>query len=370
VLYFSQRRSQDLVVISRNPVTCADIKDRFPQLFLDSVGDLNRTIQRIAAPENADAESALFLGTPKAIAEGLNSKAAVWIINPKARTEAETHRDDRTILIVSNVELAMALVINEFFLHTPYTSAHVQNVHPRAIVHESAELAKDVRIGPGAFVGANVKLARGVFIGANSVIEDETAIDEDTVVHPLVFIGHSTVIGKRCEIHPQCCVGKEGYGYAHDEKFNHTKIPHQGRVVLEDDVHIGGNCTIDRGTFTETRLEKGLRLDNQVHIAHNCRFGRNSLITAGFATAGSTKVGANFVTGGKTVTAGHLEICDNVQIAGVSAVSKNITEPGQYGGNPLMPLQQHLKMKAAMVHLAAMRKQLNSVLRKLGIEET
>ena len=357
------------MVISTKPISCADIKSRFPQFFLHSLGDLGRSVQRIAAPENADATSALFLATPKAIAEGLKTKAAVWVVNPKARAEAEALRGDRTILIANNVELAMALVINEFFLRTPYTSAHVQNIHPRAIVHESAELANDVRIGPGAYIGAKVKLARGVFIGANSVIEDETFIDEETVIHPLVFIGHSTEIGKRCEIHPQCCVGKEGYGYAHDEEFNHTKIPHQGRVVLEDDVHLGGNCTIDRGTFTETRLEKGLRLDNQVHIAHNCRFGRNSLITAGFATAGSTKVGANFVTGGKVVTAGHLEICDNVQIAGVSAVSKDITEPGQYGGSPLMPLQQHLKMKAAMVHLADMRKQLNSVLRKLGIEK-
>ncbi len=357
------------MVISTKPVSCAEIKNRFPQYFLDSVGDLSRSIRKIASPENADPESALFLATPKAVAEGFKTQAPVWVVNPKARVEAEAQRGERTILIANNVELAMALVINEYFLRTPYTNSHVPNIHPRAIIHDSAELASDVRVGPGAFIGAHVKLARGVFIGANSVIEDETSIDEDTVIHPLVFIGHSTVIGKRCEIHPQCCVGKEGYGYAHDEKFNHTKIPHQGRVVLEDDVHIGGNCTIDRGTFTETRLEKGLRLDNQVHIAHNCRFGRNSLITAGFATAGSTKVGANFVTGGKTVTAGHLEICDNVQIAGVSAVSKDITEPGQYGGNPLMPLQQHLKMKAAMVHLADMRKQLNSVLKKLGINE-
>jgi UDP-3-O-[3-hydroxymyristoyl] glucosamine N-acyltransferase len=262
----------------------------------------------------------------------------------------------------------MALVISEFFRPTPYTNPAVQGVHPTAFVGEGARIAKSARIAPHAYVGANVALGENVYVGANAVIEDNSTIGDSTVIHPQVFIGHSTEIGRRCEIHPGAVVAKEGFGYAHDEKFNHTKIPHQGRVVLEDDVHIGACCTIDRGTFGETRIEKGAIFDNLIHIAHNCRIGRNAVLTSGFTMAGSSKIGANFVTGGKTVVSGHLDVCDNVQLSALTAVSKSITKPGQYGGHPLQPLQPYLKSQAAIVHLPEMRKLLKTIAAHLGFE--
>lgn len=356
-------------MVSNKPVSCAELCKRFPQFFIDSAGDLQRTITRVGDPDSADENSAIFLATPKALKKGMTTSAPVWVIHPSARATIEPLRGERTLLIANNVELAMASVLKEFFLRTPYTNAGTVGVHPRADVHITAELAPDVRVGPGAFIGAGVKIGAGVYIGANSVIEDDTEIGEGTVIHPLVFIGHSTIIGKRCEIHPQSVIGKEGFGYAHDEKFNHTRIPHAGRVVLEDEVHIGACCTVDRATITETRIERGAKFDNQIHIAHNCKVGRNSLITSGFAAAGSSKIGANFVAGGKSVVTGHISVCDNVQLAALSGISKELTEPGQYGGVPLVPLQQHLKIKAAMVQLPEMRKQLKRILKKLGLNE-
>lgn len=356
------------MVISRQPISCADLMKRFPKFFVESIGDLNRTISGVASPEAASADRAVFLATPKALAQGLASQAGVLIVGKKNRTDAEAARGDRTILIASNVELAMATVVSELFLKTPYTNAAIDGVHPTAFIGEGAEIAKGARVGPHAFIGARVKLASGVYIGANAVLEDDVSVDEGSVIHPLVFIGHSTQIGKRCEVHPNTVIAKEGYGYVHDERFNHYRIPHQGRVVLEDDVHIGGGCAIDRATFDETRIGAGTKFDNKVHIAHNNKIGRNSLITAGFLMAGSSKIGANFVTGGNSVVTGHIEVADNVQIAAASGISKDLKEPGQYGGLPLVPLQQHIKIKAALVHLPEMRKQLKSIMKKLGIE--
>jgi UDP-3-O-[3-hydroxymyristoyl] glucosamine N-acyltransferase len=357
------------VVISRDPVSCAEILKRFPHLFVDSVGDLAKQIVSVRSPDNATPDSAVFLATPKSIATGLNSQAGVMVVSRKNREQAEKQLSDRTLLIASNVELAMASVISDFFLATPYTNRRTAGIHPTAVIAPDASLGTGVRVGPHAFIGSGVRIGNDVYVGSSSVIEDDTVIGDQTVIHPQVFIGHSTEIGKKCEIHPQSVVGKEGFGYAHDEKGNHFRIPHQGRVIIEDDVHIGACCTIDRATFGETRIETGAKFDNQVHIAHNCRIGRNSLITAGFAVAGSTRIGANFVTGGGSMVTGHIEVCDNVQIAGFSAVRKSIDKAGQYGGNPLLPLKDHLKALTASAQGHEMRKQIQRILTHLGLEK-
>ncbi len=350
-------------------VTCADWMKRFPELFIDSIGDVNLTVNTVTAPESGTSGAAVFLGTPKAIKAGLASSASVLVVGHKDKALVEAQRGDRTVLVAKSVDWTMAKVLDEYFRRTPYRSSTVTSIDPKATIAEGAVIGEGCRIGPGAFVGARVKLGKNVFVGTNSVIEDDTTIDDGTTIHPLVFVGRETVIGKFCEIHPSTTIGKEGYGYGHDEKGNHTRVPHLGRVVIEDDVHIGSCCAIDRGTFGDTRLERGAKLDNQVHVAHNCIIGRNSLVTAGFCVAGSSKLGANFVSGGNAVVTGHIEICDNVQIAGVSAVSKSITTPGQYGGNPLQPLQEFLKTKAAITQLPEMRRQLNRILRHLGLEK-
>ena len=349
--------------------TSAEILKRFPQLFTEAIGDTNVSITGVNSPEAATTGQMSFLATPKALNALAQSQASVLVVSPKAKDQADAKRGSRTILISPNPERAMAVVISEYYLKTPYTNPQTTSVHPMAFVDPSARVADTVRIGPNAFVGANVTLAANVYIGANAVVEANCQIGEETVIHPLAYIGHSTEIGKRCEVHPHAVIGKEGFGYAHDERFNHTRIPHQGRVVLGDDVHIGACCAIDRGTFGETRIESGVIMDNLVHIAHNNVIGRNSVLTSGFTMAGSSKIGANFVTGGKTVVAGHIEIADNVQVAALTAISKSLPVAGQYGGNPIQPLQSYLKTKAALAQLPQMRKKLQQIAKHLGLTE-
>ncbi len=357
------------MVVSSQKVSCQDLQSEFPQLFSGSSGDLDRRISGVAAPAEGSPELAVFLSTPNAIQQGLASQASVLCVPTKLKSQVELQASSgRTFLFSPNPELAMARVIKKFFLTTPYVNRDLKGIHPSAVIMEGAEIASGVSIGPNAFIARGVSIATGCTIGACCVVEDDAVIGEGTVLHPHVYVGHSTVIGKKCEIHAQTVIGKEGFGYAHDEKFNHFRIAHLGRVVLEDDVHIGSHVSIDRGTFGETRICQGAKLDNQIQIGHNCSIGRNSVITSGFSVAGSTKIGANFLAGGRASVTGHIEICDNVQVAALSGVSKTMTTPGQYAGIPLVPLKDHIRIKAAMVHLPAMRKQLKLVLTKLGLK--
>jgi len=363
------KRETELMVISVQTVTVAKLMTSVPDSFIECLGDASRVFTQVSSPENATVHSLIFLATPKAIAAGVKSPALVWVVGRKAKEAAlAAATSGQTIVVAKNVERAMAQTIHTLFLQTPYTNRSVQGIHPTAIIAESAKLGRDVRVGPHVFIGHDVRLGDRVYVGANSVIEDQSTIGDDSVIHPLVFIGHSTLIGKRCEVHPSSVIGKEGYGYAHDELGNHYRIPHQGRVVLEDDVHIGSTNTIDRGTFGETRLRAGAKFDNKIHIAHNCDIGENSLITSGFGIAGSSKIGPNFITGGNSSVGGHLEICANVHLAGESSISKSVSVPGQYGGYPTQPLQKYIKTKVAILHLVEMQKQLKLVLKHLGLD--
>ena len=368
------------------PISCLEFMKKFASFFPDQmpvhnpekpdgIGDLSRRFTTISSPETTDSTAVIFASNPKAFKQGLASAAKVLVTNKKFRPEIEaglSSKDprfmDRTFLFSPNAELLMARAIGALIRETPYRNPAQVSIHSTAVISPDAQISAGVQIGPHAIIGAGVHIATGVSIGANSVIEDQTKIDENTVIHPLVYIGHSTQIGKNCEIHPHSTIGKEGFGYAHDEKGNHYRIPHIGVVVIEDDVHVGASCTIDRGTFRETRLQYGAKLDNRVHIGHNSWVGRNSIITAGLLMAGSAKVGANFLSGGGSVVSGHLEVCDNVQIGALSAVGKAITKPGSYGGNPLLPLQAHLKMRSSLAHVYQMRKQISLILKHLGLK--
>jgi UDP-3-O-[3-hydroxymyristoyl] glucosamine N-acyltransferase len=351
-------------------VSCEQLLSSLPDLFKSVSGDPKANISRVASPDNAKPGSLCFCANPKAIAQGLESEATALVLPVKAATEVESKRGNKTLIFASNVERAMAATINKYFLETPYKDNSVDGVHPTAIVHKSAEIGTGVRVGPHAFIGAGTKLGANVFIGANAVVEANVTVGENTVIHPLAYVGHGSQIGARCELLPNSTVATEGFGYAHDEKGNHYRIPHQGIVVLEDGVHLGANSTIDRATFHETRIGAGTIIDNMCHIAHNCKVGRNSVLVAKFGMAGSAKAGANFVAGGDTNVIGHIEICDQVTIAGMSGVTKSITEPGQYGGYPLVSLQQYLKTKAAMANLPEMRKQLSALVKKFLPEES
>lgn len=276
-----------------------------------------------------------------------------------------------TVLASPNPTLALARVGARHFAERRAQQILAgPRIHPSAQIAASAKVGENCVIGPGAVIGEHCQIGANTRIGANSVIEPHSSLGEDCVIHPLVFIAHSCVIGNRCEIKPQSCIGGEGFGYAQDQKFNHYRITHYGRVVLEDDVHIGAGVQIDRGTFGESRIGQGTKIDNHCHFAHNISVGRNTLITGGMITAGSVTIGSNCVFGGRTTVKGHLKIGDRTQFGGISVVGNDILEPGQYGGFPALELSKEMRIRASQRQLPDLVKQVRRILKHLGLENS
>jgi UDP-3-O-[3-hydroxymyristoyl] glucosamine N-acyltransferase len=338
-----------------NPISAEKILKTFPQYVREIHGPHHTQFRQISSLEKIEPQSLLFITQEKHLETALNSPATVVLV--PATFKKENLSLEKTWLLSPNPELAMRFIKNEFFLRTPFRASHLQAIHPTAQIDSTVILDETAEIGPGVVISAGVEIGARSYIGANTVIEKNVKIGSDTTIHPLVYIGHSCLIGNHCEIMPQTTIGSEGYGYAHDEKGQHYRIPHSGRVVLHDSVHIGAGCAIDRGTIEDTVIGLGTKIDNQCHLAHNSVIGKNCLITAQFGMAGSSKIGNNFISGGKASVTGHVSITNNVQISGMSGVTKSIEEPGQYGGFPLQPLRDYLKTKAAMTHLHEFRKQ-------------
>ncbi len=338
-----------------------EIVENFPDLINLVRGDLNREIEGISDPSTARRNDLIFASKPDHLDSALSSNSQIWLIHTDL-----IHRIPATAPVVlssKHIPLCMSRISQKFF---PITKHHQpvagEAISPKAVISPKARIGSGCIIGPGAVIGDECEIGDRTRIGANAVIEPGVKIGADCQIHPLVFIGHSCQIGDRCEIHPNTTIGSEGFGYAQDEGFNHHRIIHYGRVVIEDDVHIGANVQIDRGTFLDSRIGSGTKIDNHCHFGHNIQIGRNTVITGGVIAAGSVKIGSYCVIGGRTTIAGHLEIGDRVQLAGLSGVSKSVLKPGQYGGFPLQDLASEMRARAAYKKLPEVLKQLRRFL--------
>ncbi len=204
-----------------------------------------------------------------------------------------------------------------------------KGIHTSAVIGEHCEIDKTASIGANCVIGDHVKLAAGVVIDAGCVIGDFSTIGEDSYLHANVTLYHKIQIGKRVLIASGTVIGGDGFGIAKHKGVWH-KVPQIGSVVIEDDVEIGANCTIDRGAIEDTVIEKGVKLDNLIQIGHNVRIGEYSALAGCVGVSGSTVIGKNCLIGGGTGFAGHLTIADNVAVTGMTAVTKSIRMPGIY----------------------------------------
>ncbi len=236
-------------------------------------------------------------------------------------------------LICENPYLSMAMA-------TRYFAKDLIREKKDAIIAKSARVGSNVHIGNGARIGENVTIFDGAFIG------EDVVIGEDSVIYPNVTIYNDTIIGKRVFIHASSVIGSDGFGYAHTATGEHIKIYHNGRVVLEDDVEIGSNTSIDRAVFGETIIKSGTKIDNLVQIGHNCDIGEGSIIVSQTGISGSTKLGRNVIMGGQSATAGHLSIGDFATVAARGGVTKSIDGGKVYSGFPLMLHSDWLKLQA------------------------
>lgn len=340
---------------------------KFPKLLRLVRGDAETPIAQPCPASSPQADCILFLNDRRLIAQAVSSPAAVLVVDDADAREPALDGAQQTVLQSPSAELAMALVCGAFF---PVTTAEQKfdghRIHPSAVISESARIANDTIVGPNAVIGANVRIGASCIIGANTQLEPDVVIGEDSHIRGHVFVAHSTLIGKRCEIHPMSSLGTEGYGYAHDEHFNHFRHVHYGRLVIEDDVHIGAGVLIDRGRFEDSVIGRGTKIDNHCHLGHNIRIGKNCLFAGGIVVGGSVSIGNNNVFGGRTTITDHITIGDNMQFAGLSGISKSINKPGgRFGGYPLQPAHEFLKAVACIAHLPRIRRNVDQIMRKL-----
>jgi UDP-3-O-[3-hydroxymyristoyl] glucosamine N-acyltransferase len=299
----------------------------------------------------------------------VSSPASVLVVGDADAGHEALEGAPQTLLQSPSPELALALVAETFFPVTADRRAFGgDRIHPSAVIAESAHVEGDVIVGPNAVIGADARVGAGCIIGANTTIETGVEIGDHSHIHANVFIAHGTVIGKHCEIHPMTSLGTEGYGYAHDAQFNHYRHVHYGRLIIEDDVHVGSGVNIDRGHFMDSVIGQGTKIDNHIHLAHNIRVGKNCLITAGFIAAGTVVIGDNNVFGGRAGIVDHVNVGDNMQFAALAAIFKDIDQPGKaFGGHPLQPVNEYLKSYASIAHLPGIRKNVARIMRKLGM---
>jgi len=258
-------------------------------------------------------------------------------------------------LVADNPQVAYARAAALF---EPMAEAR-SGVHPTAWVHPSALIAADAWIGPHSAVEAGAVIESGAVVGPNCVIGEEATLGERTRLVAQVTICHRVRLGRRVLVHPGAVIGSDGFGLALDRGGRWLKIPQLGGVVIGDDVEIGANTTIDRGALEDTVIEDGVKLDNQIQVAHNVRIGAHSALAGCVGIAGSARIGRHCMLGGGVGVAGHLAIADRVQITGMSLVTQSITEPGVYSsGLAVEPNRTWNKISARLRRLDEMFRRL------------
>ncbi len=294
----------------------------------------DKEITGINTLQDANENEISFLENPKYAKFLKNTKAGAILI----RKEDAVDLPVGTIALITDEPYLKLAILTKYFAKEPWEDGGYQ-------------VAKNVKIDPSVRIAKGVKIGKNVTIMPHVSIGPDVEIEEGSVIYPNVTIYRDTKIGKNVKIHAGSVIGSDGFGYAHTKTGEHIKIYHLGRVVIEDEVEIGANTTVDRAVFGETRIKKGSKIDNLVQIGHNCEIGENTILVSQVGLSGSSKLGRNVVMGGQAATAGHLEIAPFTTIAARGGVTKTIKEPGIYSGFPLMPHKQWLKLQGLLQRL-------------------
>ena len=239
-------------------------------------------------------------------------------------------------------------------------------VHPTAVVHPTVQLGKGVQIGPQVVIDRDCSIGDGTLIHANTSIYPEVTIGDGCILHSNTTVRERSHLGNRVILQPGSVIGGCGFGYSTDETTGkHTKVKHYGVVVLEDDVEIGSNTTIDRARFKETRIRKGTKIDNLVMIAHNVQIGEDNLLVAQAGIAGSSSTGRNVILAAQTGIVGHIHLTDGTIVMAKSGISKSTTKPGPYFGIPATHAKEYKEQLIHQRRLASYVARLENLEKKL-----
>jgi UDP-3-O-[3-hydroxymyristoyl] glucosamine N-acyltransferase len=310
-----------------------------------------------AGLDEAEAGHVTFLSNPRYTPRLQTTRAsAVYVAEG-----VETGRADLAALRARDPYLAYTRALRLFHPEPQFEAL----VHPSAVVDPSARLGAGVAVGACAVVGAGVVLGDRVRVHPNATIYEGVTVGDDSEIHSGVALREGTQVGRRVRIHNNAVLGSDGFGYAKDEEGRWLKIPQAGRVVVEDDVEIGAGATIDCASVGETRIRRGVKIDNLVQIGHSCTVGEDSLLCAQVGLAGSSHVGRRVILAGQVGVAGHLQIGDDVVITAKSATSHNVPSGKMLSGIPAFDNREWLRATAAFRRLGEMQRTLRALEQRL-----
>jgi UDP-3-O-[3-hydroxymyristoyl] glucosamine N-acyltransferase len=294
----------------------------------DVFGNPLAEVNKLSKIEEGSEGSITFLANPKYIPYIYTTKASITIVNKTFEPENEL---TTTLIKVDDAYSAFTKLL-EFYVQAK--KSNKVGIEQPSFVSKSVKYGENLYLGSFSYIGENVVLGTNVKIYPNSFVGDNVVIGDNVTIFAGAKIYSESVIGSNCIIHSGAIIGADGFGFAPNSNGTFSKIPQIGNVIIEDDVEIGANTTIDRATMGSTFIRKGVKLDNQIQIGHNVDIGENTVIAAQTGIAGSTKIGNNGMIGGQVGIVGHLTIGNNVRIQAQSGVGRNIKDNEVLQGSP------------------------------------
>ncbi len=327
------------------------------------VGDATVAVHAIAPLDRAGPEDLSFLASARYASLMEDTGAGIVLVSPELK---ETGGRCKARIVVSNPHDALLALIPRFYRPV----VHPTGIHPAARIGRNVLVGDNVCIEAGAVVEDDVVIGERTWIATQTVIGAGTKLGDDCQIFPQVVVYPHTRIGSRCIVHSGARLGSDGFGYVQKDvggQMAHVKIPHVGRLIVGNDVEIGANCAIDRGSVDDTVIGAGTKIDNLVHIAHNVRIGRLCLITAQVGFAGSVRVEDGVTFGGQAAVAGHVTIGAGARIAGQSGVIGDVPAGETWSGYPARPHKEALRASAALFKLPDLLKRIEQLLERVKL---
>ncbi|RJO64613.1 MAG: UDP-3-O-(3-hydroxymyristoyl)glucosamine N-acyltransferase [Candidatus Omnitrophota bacterium] len=305
------------------------------------VGDETIAVTGVAGIQDAQAGEITFLANPKYLPFLERTRACAVI------TSTDTKSAKKPLILAENPSLAFVKAVS--FI-VPEEAVHPRGLHPTAVIGKDACIGKNVSVGPYAVIEDGVSIGENSVIYAHCYIGKDCRIGNAVLMYPNVSMRERVTVGNKVIIHGGAVIGSDGFGFVTVEGIHH-KIPQVGTVIIEDDVEIGANVTIDRARFDKTVIGKGTKIDNLVHIAHNVIIGQNCFVVAQVGISGSTSVGNNSILAGQVGVVGHISIGDNCVVMAQAGVSKSIPDNTVSWGSPAKPEKIAKRLNAALANL-------------------